>query len=304
MALLAGIDLGGSQIKAVCLEAVSGKVLRRLTQPTRDGELEVEVPQWAVTVRGMVAELEREFGRVSSLGLCAPGLAAGDARSIACMPGRMRGIVGFDWTAYLERVEDVPVLNDAHAALVGEVSVGAARGRHDVYLLTLGTGVGGAIYADGRILRGAIGRAGHLGHLCLDPEGPPDVTGTPGSLEDLIGEHTVRARSGGRFATTRDLVAAHAAGDPDASRVWLKSVRALACAIASLNNILDPELVVLGGGITAAGPLLFRPLARELDEVEWRPHGDGVAVVAAELGEWAGAIGAGFNAHSVGGRSR
>jgi glucokinase len=70
----------------------------------------------------------------------------------------------------------------------------------------------------------------------------------------------------------------------------------LACAIASLNNILDPEVVVLGGGITAAGRHLFEPLARELDEIEWRPHGVGVPVVPAELGEWAGAIGAAFNA--------
>lgn len=296
MAVISGIDLGGTQIKAVGLEAVSGKVLSRLTEPTRDGEFESGVPVWATAVARMVEELEREFGRLAAIGLCAPGLAARDARSIACMPGRMRGIVGFDWTQHLRRETVVPVLNDAHAALVGEVAVGAARGRRDVYLLTLGTGVGGAVYADGRILRGNIGRAGHLGHLCLDPDGPLDVTRTPGSLEDLIGEHTVRERSGGRFASTRELVAAHGAGDHEASRVWLRSVRVLACAIASLNNILDPELVVLGGGITAAGRHLFEPLARELDEIEWRPHGDGVPVVPAELGEWAGAIGAAFHA--------
>mgnify|MGYP000970338042 CR=1 FL=1 len=297
MSLLAGIDLGGSQIKAVCLEPDSGRVVGRVTRPTRDGETEQALPGWAVTVRSLVGELEREWGGVAGLGLCAPGLAAADGRSIACMPGRLPGIVGFDWTRHLGRTELVPVLNDAHAALLGEVSAGAARGRRDVYLLTLGTGVGGAVCADGRILRGAIGRAGHLGHLCLDPEGPLDVTRTPGSLEDLVGEHTVRERSGGRFGTTRELVSAYAAGDVEAGRVWLKSVRALACAIASLNNVLDPELVVLGGGIAAAGPRLFEPLARELAEVEWRPYGRGVPVVQAELGEWAGAIGA---AHQAG----
>jgi glucokinase len=118
-------------------------------------------------------------------------------------------------------------------------------------------------------------------------------------LEDLIGEHTVRHRSGGRFATTRELVAAYAAGDRLAGSVWLKSVRLLACAIASLNNVLDPEMVVLGGGIASAGPLLFEPLAKELDEVEWRPQGPGVPVVRAELEEWAGAIGAAYNVREL-----
>jgi glucokinase len=254
------------------------------------------VPAWAATVREAVAEFEEELGVVSGIGVSAPGLAADDRRSIACMPGRMRGIVGFDWTEYFGRGWTVPVLNDAQAALLGEVSAGAARERRNVYLLTLGTGVGGAACVDGRLLRGAIGRAGHLGHICLDPDGALDITRTPGSLEDLIGEHTVRARSAGRFLTTRELVAAYAAGDRGAGEVWLRSVRMLACAIASLNNVLDPELVVLGGGIASAGPLLFEPLAKELDQVEWRPQGRGVPVVRAELGEWAGAIGAAYHA--------
>ena len=143
MALLGGIDLGGSQIKAVCLDAGSGEVLRQRTQPTLDGVTERGLPGWAATVDRLVRELERECGRFSALGLCTPGLPARDNRSIACMPGRMCGIVGFDWTEHLGRDRVVPVLNDAHAALVGEVSAGAARGRRNVYLLTLGTGVGG-----------------------------------------------------------------------------------------------------------------------------------------------------------------
>lgn len=296
MVMLGGIDLGGTQIKAVCLDAISGEVLARRTHLTRDGELDGSTPRWASTVKSMVDELEREFGRLQGIGMCAPGLAAQDERSIGCMPGRMRGIVGFDWTLHFGRDKQVPVMNDAQAALLGEVLLGAARGRRDVYLLTLGTGVGGAVYADGRVLRGAIGRAGHLGHLCLDPDGPLDVTQTPGSLEDLIGEHTVAERSDGRFRSTREMVAAHRAGDPEASRVWLRSMRVLACAIASLNNVLDPELVVIGGGMIAAGEALFGPLVRELERIEWRPYGQGVQIVPAELGEWAGAIGAAYRA--------
>jgi glucokinase len=161
-----------------------------------------------------------------------------------------------------------------------------------VVLLTLGTGVGGGALVDGRLLAGHVGRAGHLGHVTVDADGAPDIVGTPGSLEDAIGECTLAERSGGRFRTTEALVRAAGEGDRDAAAVWLRSVRRLACAIASLVNVLDPEVVLLGGGIARAGPALFDPLARFLDALEWRPLGTATPVVPAALGELAGAFGA------------
>jgi glucokinase len=149
---------------------------------------------------------------------------------------------------------------------------------------------------DGHLLRGHIGRAGHFGHLSLNPEGPPDITGTPGSLEDAIGDSTLSLRSGGRFTSTRDLVAAVGKRDKDASKIWLTSVRALAAGIASLINALDPEVVILSGGITNAGAALFRPLARFLDQFEWRPGGARARIVRARLGDRAGAFGAAWQA--------
>jgi glucokinase len=103
---------------------------------------------------------------------------------------------------------------------------------------------------------------------------------------------SIAQRSGGRFKTTHELVAAHLAGDADASKVWLKSLRALACAIASFINILDPAAVIIGGGIARCGSALFGPLQKLLDEVEWRPAGQRVFVIPAALGEYAGAYGA------------
>jgi glucokinase len=179
---------------------------------------------------------------------------------------------------------------------LGEVWLGAAKGFRNVIMLTLGTGVGGAAMVDGQLLRGHLGRAGHLGHSCLDIDGPPDVTGTPGSLEVAIGNCTIAERSQGRFQTTHDLVAAHRAGEAAATAVWLKSVRALACAIASFVNILDPQAVVIGGGIAASGAALFEPLQRFLDEAEWQPGGARVKILPALLGEFAGAFGAAWNA--------
>src|SRR5207237_7988665 len=167
----------------------------------------------------------------------------------------------------------VPVLNDAHAALLGEAWVGAARGFQNGSMLTLGTGVGGAAMVDGRLLRGQIGRAGHLGHSSLDPDGPPDCAGTPGSLEVAIGNCTVQQRSRGRFQTTHELIAAHLKGDAEATAVWRKSVKALAAAVCSFMNILDPEAVLIGCGIARAGNALFDPLRQFLGPIGWRPLG-------------------------------
>jgi glucokinase len=253
--------------------------------------------EWASEIRTLVSRIsDEQKAPPICIGISAPGLAAKDQGSIACMPGRLSGLTGLNWTEFLGHKQFIPVINDAHAALLGESWLGAARSFQNVFMLTLGTGVGGAALVDGRLLTGHIGRGGHLGHICLDPAGSPDVTGMPGSLEDAIGNWTINVRGGGRFATTHDLVAAYVAGDSTAARIWLESIRKLACGIASLINVLDPEAVIIGGGIARSGKALFDPLQKELDRIEWRPLGSGVKVVPAQLGELAGAYGAAFNA--------
>jgi glucokinase len=293
-----GIDLGGTNIKGVAVTD-DGNTLRQTNVKFGAGEKSV----WADKVREMVHELQTQPspgsfetaqlpGGSPLIGLSAPGLAAKDCRSIFHMPERLQGLEGLDWTEFLGACRPVPVLNDAQAALQGECWIGAARGLKNVFMLTLGTGVGGAAMVDGRLLRGHLGRAGHLGHLCLNPHGTPDITGTPGSLEDAIGNCTICARSHGRFNSTHELVAAYRAEDRTATAIWLKSVRELACAITSLINVLDPEAVVLGGGIARSGDALFDPLQRYLDEIEWRPNNHRVKILPAQLGEYAGAYGA------------
>ena len=284
MSAAVGIDLGGTQIKGV-LVSEKGEFLRREVRATCDGG---DALTWAEAIRALADEL----GRGLPVGLSAPGLAARDRRAIAFLPGRLKGIEGLDWTRFLGRDALVPVTNDAHASLLGEAWLGAARGLQDAILLTLGTGVGGAILSDGKLHRGHLGRAGHLGHTCLDVHGKPSITGMPGALECAIGNCTIRERTGGRFDTTHALIAAYREGDGFAAEVWLKSIRALACACASFVNILDPEAIILGGGIAQAGDALFEPLGAELAKIEWRPAGHAVRLLPAALGEWAGAIGA------------
>ena len=283
-----GIDIGVTNVKWARVTR-GGQILDRGTFDTNSN-----APNWPESVGRFVDRTEREHGAARAIGIAAPGLAAPDGSCIAWMQGRLDAVQQLDWTKFLGR--SVSVLNDAQAALLGEAWIGAAAGSANVMLLTLGTGVGGALMVDGLLLRGHIGRAGHLGHICLNPDAAPDIVNTPGSLEDAIGNCTVARRTHGRFSSTHDLIAAHRAGDPEATDVWLRSVHLLACGITSLINVADPEVVIIGGGIARAGDALLAPLRAALDRLEWRPHGKQVRVVQASLGEYAGALGASRNA--------
>src|SRR5688572_25550784 len=150
--LLAGLDIGGTQIKGGAFSEDGSLVASVLTE----GEA-LCGDRWRESVRDALARLEAECGeRLERVGIAAPGLVAKDGRSIRIMPGRLDGLVGLDWTTFLQRDAKVPVLNDAHAALLGEVWCGAAKGARNCFMLTLGTGVGGAAMCDGQLLRGHL----------------------------------------------------------------------------------------------------------------------------------------------------
>ena len=286
-----GVDLGGTNIKIVVVSK-DGALLEYLSCDTDDSR-----GSWAQTIKQNLDQIRNRRGQFPChIGVASPGLASQDSQSIAHMQGRLEGIEGFLWTDFLQSPGPVLVLNDAHAALLGEVWQGAARGYRNVILLTLGTGVGGAVLIEGRLVKGQIGRAGHLGHISVDSDGPRDIVGTPGSLEQMIGNYNLLERSGGRFNSTREMVTESIHGDSEATKIWLRSVYHLAVALASFINAFDPEVVIIGGGIAQAGDALFGPLRSYLDQIEWRPMGHQVPVIEAALGEKAGAIGAAYYA--------
>jgi glucokinase len=285
-----GVDLGGTNIKFVVI-SLDGEVLEY-----KECETEDEAGSWLQSIKAGIDEIQNRRGHTAShVGIAAPGLAAPDGLSIAHMQGRLRGLQGLVWTNFLNAPRPVSVLNDAHAALLGELWKGAAAGYSNVVLLTLGTGVGGAVFADGRLIKGHIGRAGHLGHISLNSDGAPDIVGTPGSLEEMIGNYSLAERSGGRFTSTRQLVDAYRSGDAFATRIWMRSIHHLAAALTSIINAFDPEIVILGGGIARAGFALFDPLSDLMNQLEWRPLGNRVPIIGAALGEKAGAIGAAYH---------
>ena len=283
-----GIDLGGTRIKAVAIDP-TGKLLHQHYQPTNDGNDQ----SWKTAVALSVQEIQKKLGvQEVTIGISAPGLANETNTAIAFMPGRMEGLENFVWSEFLKT--DTWVINDAIAALMAEARVGAAKGKQNVAMLTLGTGVGGAILINGTPYQGSFGKAGHIGHMVINDEGDPDVTGMPGSLEDAVGNCTIEKRSGGRFSSTHELIEAFRKGDEKAKEIWLTSVRKLAVGLASVTNLLSPEILVLGGGVCEAGKDLFEPLENYMSQYEWRAGGNKAEIVKATCGDMAGAVGAAF----------
>lgn len=205
----------------------------------------------------------------------------------------------------------VPVVvdNDANAALVAEHRRGAARGAGTAALLTLGTGIGGAIVIDDHLVRGAHGGAGEWGHMVVDVNGPPCTCGSFGCLEVLVSGSAIardalrvaetvpesglgRALAAGRQIT--GMLATELAHDGDAAA---RDVIALAgtylgIGIANIVNVLNPEVVVIGGGVVGAGDLILEPARRVVAERALRPSRDQVRIVPARFGDASGMIGA------------
>jgi glucokinase len=286
MSFTIGIDLGGTRIKAVAIDG-EGTLLHQLYLATHDGDGQI----WKDAVRDAVDNLLGRMNAIAShVGISAPGLPNEKNTAIAFMPGRMQGLENFVWSDFLHL--ETRVLNDAVAAMIAEAKFGAAKNKKNVVMITLGTGVGGAILIDGKPYQGSYSKAGHIGHMVIDHAGDPDITGMPGSLEDCIGNCTIEKRTGGKFNSTHGLLEAYRKKDAFAKEVWLTSVKRLAIGLASVVNILSPEVIVLGGGITEAGRDLFVPLHEFMKEYEWRPGGNKVKIVKAIHGDMAGAIGA------------
>jgi len=284
--IVIGIDLGGTRIKAVAIDE-QGNILHQHYQPTNDGDDSI----WKNAILDAVNELQSKLpGNKVVIGISAPGLPNTTNSVIAYMPGRLHGLENFDWTDFLKT--RTFVLNDAISAMMAEARFGVAKGRKNVVMLTLGTGVGGAILIEGKPYQGSFNKAGHLGHMVIDSDGEADCIGMPGSLEDAIGNCTILKRTAGKFSSTHDLLEAVRKGDSFAADVWLTSVKKLVIGLAALTNILSPEMIVLGGGITEAGNELFEPLEKFMSNYEWRAGGNQTEIVKAQYGDLAGAVGA------------
>jgi len=287
-----GVDVGGTKILAAVVSR-DGSVGARVERPSEHSSQDALLGE----LDSMVEELQRGDAGVRALGFGVPSRI--DQRAGRAIKSVNIPLEGVDLRDRMRERHGLPVAidNDANAAAIGEWQAGAARGARYVVMLTLGTGVGGGLILDGKPYRGATGSGAELGHIVIDPDGPPCGCGGHGHLESLAAgpaaDRVARSLYGAE-SNAHELVRRGQAGDGEAVEALAGIGRYLGAGIASLVNIFEPELVVVGGGFGAAGELLLGP-AREVLAVEGlEPARDTVRIVQAELGAEAGVIGAGM----------
>jgi glucokinase len=302
----AGVDAGGTKVEGLLVDVEMGEILdRRLAEtPATDAEASVQA---IVTVARELLTLRDD---VAALGVGAAGMVQLD--------GVMRFAPNLAWREFplRERIHSairVPTLveNDANAAAWGEFRFGAGRGSSDMLLVTVGTGIGGGIVSGGKLFRGAYGFAGEIGHIIVEPGGPLCGCGNRGCWEQVASgralgrlgreaaaehpESMLNELAGGDPANVTGFMVTAGAkrGDPIAVQIMSEVGRRLGEGIAGLVNILDPDVVVVGGGVIDAGQLLLEPARRAFVEtVEAPEHRPEVPLVPAVMGNDAGAVGA------------
>jgi glucokinase len=308
-----GVDLGGTKLLAGVVDA-DLNVHHRVFRHAREGRSGDELLD--VIVKAVDEAREAAGGEVRAVGLGVPSLvdpATGVANTTVHLP--LRDVPLRDVMA--ERL-GLPVVvdNDANAAMVAEHRAGAARGASCAALLTLGTGIGGGIVVDGRVVRGAFGGAGEWGHMVIAADGPLCTCGNRGCLEMLVsGSALGRAASEAAVALPdsgfgRALEAGTAItgmlatelahdGDPVARDVVARIGHYLGVGIANVVNVLNPEVVVVGGGVIAAGELLLAPARAVVAERALAPSRDQVEIRATRFGDASGMIGAAILAQDL-----
>ena len=285
MGQLIGVDLGGTAIKLGRFDH-QGQLL---------AEAQVATPQpampGAVTVAISEAiELLDPDHQAELVGIGLPGPMDGRGRisRIAINLAGWQEVPLADWLEpRLQR--RVTLANDANCALVGEAWTGAAQGVADAILLTLGTGVGGAVLLGGQLFSGHGGAAGELGLICVDPEGPPCNSGNNGSLEQvcsIAGLGRLSPLEPGELSRLAD------EGDAEALEVWRRYGQWLGIGLSSLLYVLTPEVVLIGGGLSAASRHFLPAVWQEVNQRVLSQSRNGLEIRAGALGNGAGRLGA------------
>jgi glucokinase len=285
-----GLDIGGTKIAAAVVD--------------RDGGVHgfVSAPTAADSTTGVdeLFELGRRAIAEAGVSVGAVGIGCGgpldSERGVLVAPLHLPGWRDVPIVELAHAAFDVPAVleNDATAAAAGEHRYGAGRGRSDMVYLTISTGVGGGVILDGKLHRGRSGNAGELGHVTVDCNGRRcRGCGRRGCLEAYASGTSIAERAveaGMRDGTTAaDVAAAARAGDEIARRVWDETCEALACAITSIANVVEPDVVVLGGGVVREGEQLLGPVRTRVAEQHIGPP---LEIVAAKAGDAVGVVGA------------
>lgn len=294
-----GLDVGGSSVKYRLASAGQADGMP-------DAIAEGVAPALAEELPATLAELARSVSaghRLAAVAVAIPGLvdeASGTVIRSSNVPALDGRALGPELSALLG--VPVSILNDGRAAAVAEARWGAGAGERDVFTLALGTGIAGSHLVDGVIADGAHGSAGELGHVVVEPGGRPCSCGQRGCLETLLGAPALRRawNAAGGEGSARELLAAYDEDDPRAVPIVRTAAQHLADALLTLLALVDPGVVVVGGGLASAPHRLVELAAGYV--AEQATFHRVPPIVPAELGRWAGAVGTAAEARALAAR--
>jgi glucokinase len=294
-----GIDFGGTSVK---LGVVSGSkiIARSVPIPTRQHD---GADSLLAAVFRDVAILRKQHPEVCALGAGLPGIIDGlngRVRELSNVPG-WRDV---PLAALLRDKTGLPsvIENDANAMAYAEWRFGAGLDRPNVICMTLGTGVGGGLILDGKLFRGSQLGAGEIGQMIIEPHGVPGHYGNFGALEKYVGNRQIAERAQKVYAaagiastpeelTPLSLEKAALSGDDIAAKLWEDVGFEIGIMLTNIAWLLNPDRIVIGGGVAKAGPLVFEPIKRTIRERTSGAYHEHLEVVPAELGNDGGIIG-------------
>lgn len=305
-----GIDVGGTNVKIALVDG-EGKIIYSNSVPTyAQMGYEYTVNNIKQAIKDLMKETNTEAKDIQGIGFDFPG-------QVDCKTGVVKnapnipGWVNVPIAQMIEEEFHIPtrIDNDVRCAALGELKFGAGRGCENFVCITVGTGIGSGIVINGKVVRGAANAAGELGHIKLQMEdGPLCGCGDSGCLEAFASGPSIVAMAqeylkGGKSAKFRELAGdgeitpyivakAAEAGDPVAKRIFEKMGYYIGMGLTSVINLLNPERIIIGGGVAECGELLLDPIRRTIIERAMKVQRDAVEIVPAELGNSAGVIGA------------
>jgi glucokinase len=296
-----GIELSGSKLRGATVSD-EGVIEERREAPLQADGLVGQVAQ-------LVGELRQNANDIQAVGIAIPGLVNRQTDRVVAsrdLPGIVRENLHAEFmeaTGLRFELE-----NDANAAAYGEFKIGAGRGSRDLFYITIGDGIGGAIILDGKLWTGASGLAGEVGHITIDTEGDECVCGNTGCLETVASAPNIVRRANVRLIrdatsslsklamnknfTADDMAREAKEGDDFSLMMIERTGRYIGTGVASVINLLNIERIVLGGGVMQAGDLILNPIIEEAKRRAFLPSFEATQIVAAVLGEDAATIGA------------
>lgn len=301
MRIVIAIDLGGTQLRVAAFSLRSPTPLRVLRVPTPPrGE------QIFAQLKTLIDALKSE-GELSAICAACPG-PTDPARGLILAAPNIPGLENYPLGDMLQEEYRVPVSvqNDANMAAVGEWRYGAGRGHKNLLYLTISTGIGGGVICNHQLITGAHGLAGEFGHITVLPDGPLCSCGQRGHLEAVASGTAIARYISEQIAAGRPSILASEAsinarlvaeaarqGDALAQEAFQYAARFLAQGIADFLHLFNPSILILGGGVSQSGDLLFEPMRRALETQVMSPaYLENLAIVPAELGDDAGLLGA------------